>query len=94
MKPIVPVGARTVTWAFRYPNFSPWLRGFVPALFAAFVEGGGDVGFVDVVDGRAVHADYVQEWFAVDVPAWAGGAWHGIGVREAQALLNDVAGWA
>src|SRR5581483_6295405 len=25
-KPIVPVGARTVTWELRYPNFSPWAR--------------------------------------------------------------------
>src|SRR5262249_12685135 len=24
MKPMVPVGARTVTWEFLYPYFSPW----------------------------------------------------------------------
>ena len=60
-------------------------EGFVPAWFAGFVECGGDVGFVDVVDGCAVHADYVEERFAVDVPAGAGCAGHVVGVGDAEA---------
>ncbi len=51
-------------------------EGFVPALFAGFVDGTGDVRFVDAVHGRAVHADYVEEWLAVDVPAGASSAGH------------------
>ena len=52
-------------------------QGFVPALFAGFVDGGWDVVLVDVVDTGAVHADYVEEWFAVDVPAGASAAGEG-----------------
>src|SRR5207237_10275431 len=49
-------------------------EGFVPAGFGGFVETAGDVVFVDVVDGGAVHANDVEERLAVDVPAGAGGA--------------------
>ena len=52
-------------------------EGFVPALFAGFVDAGRDVCFVDAIHACAVHADYVEEWFAVDVPAGAGSAGHG-----------------
>src|SRR5207248_8253726 len=50
---------------------------FVPAGFGAFEERGGDVGFVDVVNGSAVHADDVEERLAVDVETGAGSARHG-----------------
>ena len=54
-------------------------EGFVPALLAGFVERGGDVVLVDVVDLSAVHADYVEERLAVEVVAGAGCAGHGFG---------------
>src|SRR5438270_719544 len=49
---------------------------FVPALLAGFVNGGWDICLVDVVDAGAMHADDVEEGFAVDVPAGAGGTGH------------------
>ena len=59
---------------------------FVPALFAGFEEAGWDIGFVDVVDRGAVHADYIEERFAIDVPAGACASGHEvraeIGVAE------------
>ncbi len=53
-------------------------EGFVPALFAGFVDVGGDIIFIYVVDAGAVHADYVEEGFAIDVPAGSGTAGHGL----------------
>ena len=65
-------------------------EGFVPALFAGFVDAGGDVCFVDAIHARAVHADYVEEGFAVDVPAGAGSAGHDVGpeIGFSEALLR------
>ena len=58
-------------------------EGFVPALFAGFVDAGRDVCFIDAIHACAVHADYVEEGFAVDVPAGAGSAGHGLCRRGA-----------
>ena len=82
MKPMVPVGARTVTWRVAVAVFFAVGEGFVPALFAGFVDAGRDVCFVDAIHAGAVHADYVEEWFAVDVPAGAGSAGHGVRRRD------------
>ena len=51
-------------------------KGFIPAGFGAFVEGSGDIVFVDVVDRCAMHADHVEERLAVDVEAGAGASGH------------------
>src|SRR5262249_470616 len=49
-------------------------QSFVPAALRAFVEVGGNILFINVVDRSPVHADDVQERLAVDVPARAGAA--------------------
>ncbi len=69
-------------------------QGFVPAVFAGFVEWGWDVGLVDVVDAGAVHADYVEERLAVDVPAGAGSSGHDVGaeVGFSQTFLCGLCG--
>src|SRR3954469_14321931 len=44
MKPMVPVGARTVTCAVRYPAFSPWERASSQQALAASIRGLRDAG--------------------------------------------------
>src|SRR6185437_9410088 len=62
MKPMVPVGARTVTFELRGDEAC--------GVCGAF--GRGLEGLVDVVDLGAMHADNVEEGLAVDVEAGAG----------------------
>ena len=68
------------------------LQGFVPALLAGFVDAAGDIRFVNPVHGGAVHADYVQERLAVDVPAGAGSAGHGLCRGAHFASLDSLRG--
>src|SRR5580692_10726379 len=65
-------------------------QGFVPALFAGFVESAWDITFVDVVYAGAVHSDHVQEWFAIYVPAGAGSSGHVVGFGNAEASCHCV----
>ena len=51
---------------------------FIPALLAGFVDIAWDIVLVDAVHACAVHADYVEERLAIDVPAGAGSAGHDV----------------
>src|SRR5581483_10720173 len=51
-------------------------EGFVPAGLRRFVERGGDIRLVNLVHGGAMHANDVEEGFAIDVPAGTSGAGH------------------
>src|SRR5438552_19167011 len=55
MKPMVPVGASTVTCELRYPNFSPWARAASQQSLEASMSSGNcarDEDAVDDVDAR------------------------------------------
>src|ERR1700730_12888908 len=55
MKPIVPVGARTVTWLLRYPYFSPWARASSQVFFEASNKGVGTlVLFMLLTEARCI----------------------------------------
>src|SRR5581483_12292224 len=54
---------------------------FVPALLRGCVESGRDVALINVVDAGSVHADDVEERFAIEIPAGASGSGQRVGAE-------------
>ena len=69
MKPMVPVGASTVTCEFLKPNFSPRLQRVVPRILRRHEQFRLHVFRLDAAHGVAVHADHVEHRLAVDCVA-------------------------
>ena len=80
MKPMVPVGAITVTWRVAIAAAAARFRKRRPSTpCAPCIHGGRDVMAIDAIDRIAVHADDFEEGLLVDFVA--GESAHAVGDR-------------